>query len=139
SELFAYDVIILSNVPVEALDAKYQAWIEEWVGRRGGGLLMAGGPYSFASGRWNGTTIAKMLPVELSPGAGDWGESPTTVTPVIAGTIHPIWQIMSDEAQDRALLKTLPRFLGGNRVGRAKPVADVLARADATGADGEPM
>ena len=81
SELFAYDAIILSNVPAEALDARYQAWIEEWVGRRGGGLLMAGGPYSFASGRWNGTTIAKLLPVELSPGAGDWGESPTAVDP----------------------------------------------------------
>src|SRR5262249_35058036 len=58
SELFAYDVIILSNVPAEALDPKYQAWIEEWVARRGGGLLMAGGPYSFSSGRWNGTRIA---------------------------------------------------------------------------------
>ncbi len=139
SELFAYDVIILSNVPVEALDAKYQAWIEEWVGRRGGGLLMAGGPYSFASGRWNGTTIAKMLPVDLSAGPGDWGESPTTVNPAVAGHIHPIWQITSDEMQNRTLLKTLPRFHGGNRVGRTKPAADVLARAATTGGDGEPM
>jgi uncharacterized membrane protein len=137
SELFAYDVIILSNVPVESLDAKYQAWIEEWVARRGGGLLMVGGPYSFASGRWNGTKIAGMLPVELVPGNGDWSETTTAVHPAVAGAIHPIWQITSDEAQNRALLGTLPRFRGGHHFGRVKQAADVLAREDAPGAGGE--
>ena len=138
SELFAYDVIILSNVPVEALDAKYQGWIEEWVGRRGGGLLMVGGPYSFASGRWNGTRIAGMLPVELGPGPGDWSETAKAVHPVVAGAVHPIWQITSDEVQNRSLLGTLPRFLGGNRLGRVKSAAEVLARDDSPGAGGEP-
>jgi uncharacterized membrane protein len=139
SELFAYDVIILSNVPIQTLDAKHQAWIEEWVSRRGGGLLMAGGPHSFASGRWSGTPIAKMLPVELYPAADDWVGSTTVVTPVTNGVIHPIWQITSDEAQNHALLKTLPKFFGSNRVGRAKPVADVLAYGDASSAPGESM
>ena len=138
SELFAYDVIILSNVPVEALDAKYQGWIEEWVGRRGGGLLMVGGPYSFESGRWNGTRIAAMLPVELGPGPGDWSETAKAVHPVVAGAVHPIWQITSDEVQNRSLLGTLPRFLGGNRLGRVKQAADVLARDDSPGVGGEP-
>jgi uncharacterized membrane protein len=138
SELFAYDVIILSNVPTETLDAKHQAWIEEWVSRRGGGLLMVGGPNSFASGRWNGTPIAKMLPVELSP-AADWAESPISVTPVTSGAIHPIWQITADEAQNRALLPTLPRFFGSNRVGGAKPVALVLAHGEKSVSRGEPL
>ena len=53
SELFAYDAIILSNVPREALSDQHLAWIDEWIGRRGGGLCMAGGPNSFASGQWN--------------------------------------------------------------------------------------
>ena len=44
SELFAYDAIILSNVPREALSDQHLAWIDEWIGRRGGGLCMVGGP-----------------------------------------------------------------------------------------------
>jgi hypothetical protein len=43
SEWFAFDAIILSNVPREVLSDQHLAWVEEWIGRRGGGLCMAGG------------------------------------------------------------------------------------------------
>ena len=56
------------------LSDQHLAWIEEWIGRRGGGLCMAGGPHSFASGQWNDTSVGKMLPVELTPGARDWDD-----------------------------------------------------------------
>ena len=39
SELFAYDAIILSNVPARRSSDQHLAWIDEWIGRRGGGLL----------------------------------------------------------------------------------------------------
>ena len=139
SEWFAFDAIILSNVPREVLSDQQLAWVEEWIGRRGGGLLMAGGPNSFASGRWNETSVGAMLPVELTPAARDWDEALTTVHPVTEGGIHPVWHLSSDEAQNRSTLKTLPNFLGSNRVGRAKPVAEVLARTTSPGADGELM
>ena len=102
SELFAYDAIILSNVPRDVLSDQHLAWIDEWIGRRGGGLCMVGGPNSFASGRWNETSVGKMLPVELVPGGRDWDEAPTTVQPVTEGAIHPIWHLSSDEAQNRS-------------------------------------
>ena len=137
SELFAYDAIILSNVPRDALSDQHLAWIEEWIGRRGGGLCMVGGPNSFASGRWNETSVGKMLPVELIPAGRDWDEALTTVHPVTEGAIHPIWHLSSDEAQNRSLLKTLPNFLGSNRVGRVKPGAEVLARTTSPGPAGE--
>ena len=133
SELFAFDAIILSNVPRDSLSDQHLAWIEEWIGRRGGGLCMVGGPNSFASGRWNETSVGKMLPVELLPGARDWDESLTTVQPVTEGAIHPVWHLSSDEAQNRSLLKTLPNFLGSNHVGRVKHVAEVLARTTSPG------
>jgi uncharacterized membrane protein len=136
SELFAFDAIILSNVPRDSVSDQHLAWIEEWIGRRGGGLCMAGGPHSFASGRWNETSAGKMLPVELLPGARDWDEAPTTVQPVTEGAIHPIWHLSSDEAQNRSALKTLPHFLGSNHVGRVKEVAEVLARTGPSGQDG---
>jgi uncharacterized membrane protein len=139
SEWFAFDAIILSNVPHEVLSDQHLAWVEEWIGRRGGGLCMAGGPNSFASGRWNETPVGKMLPVDLISAATDWDGASTTVHPVTEGAIHTIWHISSDESQNRSMLKTLPNFLGSNRVGRAKPVAEVLARTTSQGADGELM
>jgi uncharacterized membrane protein len=139
SELFAYDAIILSNVPRDALSDQHLAWVDDWIGRRGGGLCMVGGPNSFASGQWNETTVGKMLPVELMPATRDWDQALTSVQPVSDGAIHPIWLISTDEAQNRSLLKTLPNFLGSNHVGRAKQGADVLARTTSPGADGELM
>jgi uncharacterized membrane protein len=139
SELFAYDAIILSNVPRDAVSDPHLAWIEEWIGRRGGGLCMVGGPNSFAAGRWNETSVGKMLPVEIVPAARDWDESLATVQPVTKGAIHPIWLISSDEDKNRSLLKALPNFLGSNRVGRVKPGGDVLALTTAPGADGKLM
>lgn len=136
SELFAYDAIILSNVPREALGEKYMGWIDEWVGRRGGGLCMVGGANSFGSGRWADTPVGRMLPVELDPGGGDWDPSPASIKPIAEGAIHPLWHIASDDQQNRTLLKTLPSFQGRNRLGPAKPSAEVLALAG-SGSPGE--
>jgi uncharacterized membrane protein len=136
SEWFAFDAIILSNASRDTLTEQQLTWLEEWIGRRGGGLCMAGGPASFASGRWNETSVGKMLPVELFPGTRDWDDSSTTVHPITEGAIHPIWHLFSDEAATRSALKTLPPFLGCNRVGRVKPIAEVLAQTSSPGADG---
>jgi uncharacterized membrane protein len=128
SELFAFDAIILSNVPRESLGDQALAWLDEWVGRRGGGLCMVGGPNSFAAGQWRGTAVDKMLPIELLPTGRDWSEAPVTVTPDPAHANHPIWHLSSDVTQNQAILKTFPRFLGSNRVGPAKSGGEVLAR-----------
>ncbi len=137
SEWFAFDAIILSNVARDSLNDQHLAWIEEWIGRRGGGLCMAGGPASFASGGWNETSVGKMLPVELLPGTRDWDDAPTAVHPLVESAVHPVWHLLSDEAATRSALKTLPNFLGCNRVGRVKPVAEVLARTTSAGVGGE--
>jgi uncharacterized membrane protein len=139
SELFAYDAIILSNVPRESLSDQHIAWVEEWIGRRGGGLCMVGGPNSFASGVWNDTAVGKMLPVELLTEGRDWDEALTTVQPVAEGSVHPIWHISADDAQNRAILKTLPNSLGTNHVGRAKSGADVLGWTTTGGSAAGPM
>ncbi len=127
SEWFAYDAIILSNMPREALSDQQVAWIDEWIARRGGGLAMVGGPYSFATGRWADTAVGAMLPVALLPGGNDWEERPTTIVPTSSSAQHPIWHIAADDAENRGLLKALPAFVGRNRLGRAKPGAELLA------------
>src|SRR5262249_17523715 len=110
AELLAYDAIILSNVPRTALTDEILGWVEKWVGNRGGGLLMAGGPRSFGAGAWGGTAVERMLPVEFlsSP---DWEQTPAVLEPT--GTeLHPVWRLFEDERATRAALRTLPEALG---------------------------
>lgn len=127
SELFAYDAIILSNVPREALSDQHLAWIDDWTGRRGGGLCMVGGPNSFGSGRWADSSVGAMLPVEVVTDGRDWGAPLAAIKPASEASLHPIWHIAADDAENRTLLRSLPNFLGRNRLGRAKPTAEVLA------------
>ena len=115
-------------MPREALSDQQLAWVDEWISRRGGGLAMVGGPHSFAAGRWADTPIGAMLPVELLPGAEGLGTSgPISIEPITAGTLHSIWHIAADDAENRTLLKGLPPFLGRNSLGRVKSGADLLA------------
>ena len=128
SELYAYDAIILSNIPREALGEQTLAWIDEWISHRGGGLCMVGGPNSFGSGQWAGSSLARMLPVELLPTGRDWIEGPATLTVDVTRASHPIWHISSDDVQNRAIIKTLPEFRAFNEVGPVKSNATVLAQ-----------
>ena len=64
-QLQRYDLVILQNVPVEALDERSQRTLVEYVTDMGGGLVMVGGPDSFGAGGWHGSTLEPILPVRL--------------------------------------------------------------------------
>jgi uncharacterized membrane protein len=119
AELLAYDALVLSNVSREALPDEVLGWVEEWIGKRGGGLLMAGGPRSFGAGGWTGAAIERMLPVEFG-GASDWESSRAAVEPV-GVELHAVWRLFEDERATRAALKTLPESSGRNAWVRVKP------------------
>ena len=122
SQFFAYDAIILSNVPRDVLSDEHLAWIEEWVGRRGGGLCMAGGPSSFASGHWNehrrrpdASRRAGPRRPRLGRRAGRASGRPPPAQAIRSGISPPM------KAVNQKSLKALPSFLGSNRFGRVKP------------------
>lgn len=60
-ELMAYDVIVLNNVPLEAMDEQTQQYLADYV-ENGGVLLVIGGYYSFGSGGYKGSEFEKLLP-----------------------------------------------------------------------------
>jgi uncharacterized membrane protein len=131
AELLAFDAIVLSNVPRSALSDDILGWVDEWVGKRGGGLLMAGGPRSFGAGGWNGTPIERMLPVEFT-GSVDWDLTPTLLEPTGAD-LHAVWRLFEDERATRAALSTLPDALGRNNWLRVKPQSGTLLGAQKAG------
>lgn len=123
AELLAYDAIVLSNVPRSALSDEVLGWVDEWIGKRGGGLLMAGGPWSFGGG-WTGTAIERMLPVEFL-GSADWNPAPTILEPSNAD-LHPVWRLFEDDRATRTALRAIPDSSGRNTWLRVKPQSGVL-------------
>ena len=120
AELSAFDAIILSDVAADAFTDEQLAWIETWVGQRGGGLLMAGGQRSFSAGQWDETPLAQILPVELGS-ENDW--IPGTQVSVRANPnelSHPLWTLLSDDRLNREVVERFPSFFGANRWDGAK-------------------
>ncbi|RMH27135.1 MAG: VWA domain-containing protein [Planctomycetota bacterium] len=60
-----YDLIILNNVPADAMPRGVQGLYASYVRDLGGGLVMVGGVDSFGAGGWNGGPVEDVLPVEM--------------------------------------------------------------------------
>jgi|GEM_PF-549514 len=136
AELAAFDAVVLSNVAADAFTDEELAWIEPWIGQRGGGLCMIGGENSFASGGWNDSPLAEMLPVEMLPGALDWSAGETaSLVPELPPTPHAVWNLLADAKQNRQVLGSIPAVTGFNRWAAARSnLTTVLATAAAGGA-----
>lgn len=65
-ELSAFDFVVLSDTPADAVSSEQQALVERYV-RAGGGFLMAGGAHAFGLGGWEGTRLERILPVRMDP------------------------------------------------------------------------
>jgi uncharacterized membrane protein len=126
-----YGAVILSDIGANTLLLHPDTWIRsqrtpnrlrlirDYVAA-GGGLLMAGGYFSFqginGGARYHGTPVEEVLPVEIMP-YDDRVEVPEGFTPVIVDASHPI--VAGFEA-------SWPMLLGFNEV-TAKPDAHVIA------------
>lgn len=65
------DLIILANVPARALRATSRVLLREWVRTAGGGLLLTGGWTALGKGRFEGTALEDIMPVELTSRTND--------------------------------------------------------------------
>lgn len=135
AELAAFDAIILSDVGADSFTEQQLEWIEQWIGQRGGGLLMVGGQQSFTAGGWDETPLREMLPITMSE-QSDWlPGTQVAIRAAPAALAHPLWSLVGDEAGNREIVGQFPSFLGANRWQGVKPnLARVLAYSDLTAA-----
>lgn len=135
AELAAFDAIILSDVAADAFTETQLGWIEQWIGQRGGGLCMVGGEHSYASGGWDQTPLAAMLPVEMLPGGTDWVPGETVrIAAELPPTPHPLWSLIPDDKQNRQIVRQFPPIAGVNRWVGARPnLTTVLATTSVSG------
>ncbi len=127
-ELFAYRSLIIGSLEAAALTGDQLRMIAEFVDRRGGGLLMLGGPRAFAEGGYAGTAVADVLPVILDRNKVQPKNTVMrlTVKPTRAGMATAVTQLGATEAASAERWNTLPVVTAVNRIDGVKPGATVL-------------
>jgi uncharacterized membrane protein len=144
-DLFAYDAIVLANVEARQLTRQQQELTRDFVGKRGGGLLILGAR-TFVKPSLTDTPLEEVVPLQLVDrgdtdavlrASASRGMNHVGLTP--AGEAHPVMQLgsTSDETHKRwdatpALASTVP--LGG-----ARPGANVLAISGGPGGVSRPL
>ncbi|GAB4263810.1 MAG: hypothetical protein Kow0092_14970 [Deferrisomatales bacterium] len=129
-ELPSFDAVIFANFDYAPyVPRRYLDNLVRFVREDGGGFAMLGGDRSFALGRYEGTPLEAILPVELSGAAPGRAYLSKSFRPRLtaAGRAHPLFQWMPRAEENRLLWNRLPALEGMNWVLRPKAGAVVLA------------
>jgi uncharacterized membrane protein len=127
-EMFQYRGLILGSVEASFFTHDQLRMIEEFVGQRGGGLLVLGGRRALDRGGYQGTPLADVLPVVLP----DIGETPESflveldVEPTRLGRTHAAIQIAGDMEASAERWSELPPITSVNGISEVKPGASTL-------------
>jgi hypothetical protein len=128
-ELFKYRGLILGSVEAGVFSGDQLQMIAEFVERRGGGLLMLGGPRAFGEGGYGGTPVADALPLLIDPKTRASDPAPpmrVKIAPTRAGQAHAVTQIAESEAASMSRWGELPQVTTVNAPLRPKPGATEL-------------
>jgi len=129
-----FQAVILGDINADFLTPQQLTITEEFVRRRGGGFLMLGGVNSFNLGKYHGTPIADMLPVILPPASVGYNQVEFNIRLTRTGETHPVMQQSSNVVLNRDVWSRAPTLVGHNPIPTTKPLAQVLAIEQKTGA-----
>jgi uncharacterized membrane protein len=128
-ELFRYRGLILGSVEAGLFSGDQLQMISDFVDRRGGGLLILGGPRSLAEGGYGGTPVADAMPLMIDPRTRASDPAPLvrmTISPTRAGLTHAVTQIAPTEQASAMRWAELPGVTTVNAPLQPKPGATVL-------------
>jgi uncharacterized membrane protein len=128
-ELFRYRGLILGSIEAGAFSGDQLQMIADFVDRRGGGLLMLGGPRSFGEGGYGGTPVADVLPLQIAPTTRASEPAPLArlkVGPTKAGEGHAATQLMPSQDASVKRWSELPQVTSVNAPLPLKPGATAL-------------
>lgn len=144
-ELFPFDLVIWSDIEHNFFSPLQLEITREFVQKRGGTLLLMGGPQSFAEGGFGGTIIDGMLPVVLQavrPGSREAASmEPFAVLPTVDGTYSGAWSLDPTTDVNDALWMSMAELHGLNVFSLTRAGATVMARVHASDNtyDGQPF
>ncbi len=133
--LYTYDAILLANVEADSLTRQQLDLIADFVGVRGGGLVVSGSR-SLAGGGFIGTALEDVLPLALDNRRGivtrdmfDAEAAPAqhAVGLTSEGAAHPVMRLGASIAESSRRWANVPPLAGIVTLGGPRPGASVLA------------
>jgi uncharacterized membrane protein len=138
-DLFAYDAVVLANMEGTLLTRSQLEMTRDFVGRRGGGLLVLGAQSFLRRGLVDGP-LEEVLPLDLgergrgSPQAPDQSPpAPNRVALTTAGESHPIMQLTAGIDGTRKRWDAVPALASIAPLGGPRPGASILAVTNGPG------
>jgi len=126
-DLYRYHAIVLDDVEAAFFTQDQLALLRDFVSARGGGLLMLGGPDSFADGKYDGTPVGEMLPVYLRRGMTVNPDAEYRLKLTREGWLQPWVRTRKTEDEEQRRLEGMPSLALVNPAAGIKPGAAVLA------------
>jgi uncharacterized membrane protein len=137
-ELYRYHAVVIDDVEAAFFTPDQLALLRNFVSQRGGGLLMLGGPQSFADGKYDRTPVGELLPVYLERDGASAMPEDDEYQMVLTreGWLQPWIRLRKTEDEEQERLAAMSSFRTLSRAGGIKPGAVLLAevrdRAGAT-------
>ncbi|MFT5366438.1 MAG: putative membrane protein [Candidatus Latescibacterota bacterium] len=129
SELYRYHMVILGEVERDFFSQSHLELTRDFVDKRGGSLLLLGGPRSFAEGDWDQSVLEPVLPVVLGS-SGSYREELVQGKPTIEGLLSGVWALDAEPDANAIKWLALPALFGVNGFAMTRAGATVLARTD---------
>lgn len=126
-DLFGFQGLILGSVEANYFTPAQQDLIQQFVDRRGGGLLFLGGRASLADGGYEKAPFADLLPVHLPNHKNTFHRDAAHPELTPAGRDSLICRIEENPDANVARWKKLPYLMDFQEAGTPKPGALVLA------------
>ena len=127
-ELYRYHAVILDDLESSFFTPDQLALLRSFVSQRGGGLLMLGGPDSFAEGKYDRTPVGELLPVYLDRAAAVPGDTQYQLLLTREGWLQPWVRMRKTEDEEKQRLAEMITFETLNRTSGIKPGAMVLSQ-----------
>lgn len=132
--LFTYDAVVIANIEGYFFTRAQLEMAADFVGERGGGLLVLGGR-SFEQRGLSGTALESVLPLEsndrrggaVRPNGNEDARTHDKIALTPEGELHPVMRIGTTREESRKLWASLPPLAASASVGGPRPGASVLA------------
>ena len=138
-DLFGFQGLILGSVEANYFTTAQQELIQQFVDRRGGGLLFLGGRNALADGAYDKPPFSDLLPVHLPNHKNTFHREPANPQLTSAGRDSLITRIDENPDSNFNRWKKLPYLMNYQEAGTPKPGAVVLAEMSVSGRSPVPL
>ena len=128
-DLFGYKGLIIGSINSSFFSPEQQEDIYAFVSRRGGGMLFLGGRYALGEGGYQSSSLADLLPVQLSQQEDSSSFRRARAKFQLTARGWDRLQLAEDEAANRQSWENLPPLGNYQVTGEPKPGAVVLGEA----------